>query len=92
MTAIPVPGSKSEAIRCLVAAALARGTTRIVGAPDSDDVRAVVAALRVLGVRIDGHYRVRGTGGRLTPGDRTLHLGGSATGIRVLAMVAARAA
>lgn len=85
--AIPVPGSKSEAIRCLVAAALARGTTRVVGAPDSGDVRAVVRALRGLGVRIDG--RVHGTGGDLPPGDRSLHLGGSATGLRVLACVAA---
>jgi len=85
---IPVPGSKSEAIRCLVAAALARGTTRIVGAPDSGDVRAVVGALRELGVRIDGHHRVRGTGGKLPPGDRVLHLGGSATGLRILACVA----
>jgi len=84
---VSVPGSKSEAIRCLVAAALARGTTRVVGAPDSGDVRAVVGALRDLGVRIDG--RVHGTGGDLPPGDRTLHLGGSATGLRILTCVAA---
>src|SRR5688572_2317476 len=86
---VPVPGSKSEAIRCLVAAALARGTTRIVGAPDSGDVRAVVGALKRLGVRIDGHHRVHGTGGDLPSGDRTLHLGGSATGLRFLTCVAA---
>ena len=92
--AVRVPGSKSEAIRCLVAAALARGTTRVVGAPDSGDVGAVVGALRALGVRVEGRpgpglLRVHGTGGDLPPGDRVLHLGGSATGLRILACVAA---
>ena len=67
---VPVPGSKSDAIRALVVGALARGTTRITGAPASDDVRAAVRALRELGVRIEGRpgrgeIRVHGIAGRL---------------------------
>ncbi len=90
---VRVPGSKSEAIRCLVAAALAGGTTRIEGAPGSGDVAAVVGALRGLGVRIEGRpggrtLRVHGTAGHLPPGDRRVRLGGSATGLRILACVA----
>ena len=45
-----VPGSKSLAQRALVCAALAHGTTRIVGLPTSDDVRATAAALEACGV------------------------------------------
>jgi 3-phosphoshikimate 1-carboxyvinyltransferase len=91
---VRVPGSKSEAIRALILGALARGTTRVADAPGSDDVKAVVGALRALGVRIEGRagggvLRVYGTAGRLPPGDRRLHLGGSATGLRMLACVAA---
>jgi len=91
---VPVPGSKSEAIRALIVGALARGTTRVKGAPASGDVRAVVKALRTLGVRVEGqsaagNLSVHGVAGRLPPGDRRLHLGGSATGLRMLSCVAA---
>jgi len=93
-TRVPVPGSKSEAIRALVVGALARGTTRIEGAPDSDDVVAVMGALSALGVRVDGLpgsgvIRVRGTLGEFPPGDLVVDCGGSATGLRILACVAA---
>ncbi len=91
---VPVPGSKSGAIRALIVGALARGTTRVEGAPASGDVRAVVKALRALGVRIEGqpvggNLRIRGVAGSPPPGDRQLHLGGSATGFRMLACLAA---
>jgi 3-phosphoshikimate 1-carboxyvinyltransferase len=91
---VSVPGSKSEAIRALILGALARGTTRVGNAPASGDVKAVLGALRALGVRIEGSpgrgaLRVHGTEGRLPPGDRRIHLGGSATGLRMLACVAA---
>ena len=90
---VAVPGSKSEAIRALILGALARGTTRIDGAPASGDVRAVVRAIRALGTRIDGQpgrgeLRVHGTAGRLPAGNRRLDLGGSATGLRLLTGVA----
>ena len=91
---IIVPGSKSEAIRALVVGALAGGTTRLEGVPDSGDVTSVVEALSDLGVGIDGVpgsgvMRVRGTGGDFAPGSVTVRCGGSATGLRILACVAA---
>ena len=49
---VSVPGSKYEANRFLVAAALTAGTTHITGAPEGDDVRAAVVALNALGVRV----------------------------------------
>ncbi|MCK6481260.1 MAG: 3-phosphoshikimate 1-carboxyvinyltransferase [Planctomycetes bacterium] len=91
---VPVPGSKSETIRALVLGALARGITRIEGAPASGDVLAAAGALRALGIRIDGEpgggvLRVHGAAGVLPPGDRRVHCGGSATALRMLACVAA---
>lgn len=57
------PGSKYEANRLLVAAALTDGERRILGAPDGEDIRAAVAAVRALGAETaeaDGEIRVRG--------------------------------
>ncbi len=91
---VRVPGSKSEAIRALVLAALAPGTGRVTGTPASRDVAAVVGALRGLGIVVEGEpgpaaLVVRGCGGALPGGDRTVRVGGSATGLRILACVAA---
>jgi 3-phosphoshikimate 1-carboxyvinyltransferase len=47
-----VPGDKSIAHRALILAALAEGESTIRGLPDSDDVRATIACLRSLGVRL----------------------------------------
>lgn len=59
-----VPGSKSLAQRALVAAALARGTTRLRGAPENDDVVACARALAACGVDVErtapGAWRVVG--------------------------------
>ena len=46
------PGDKSIAHRALILAALAEDESMIRGLPDSDDVRATVASLRSLGVRL----------------------------------------
>jgi len=48
-----VPGDKSIAHRALILGALADGESRISGLPEGEDVRATVACLRSLGVRID---------------------------------------
>lgn len=47
-----LPGSKSIANRALVAAALARGTTAFTRLTPSDDVAAMVAGLRAMGVAV----------------------------------------
>ena len=57
------PGSKYEANRLLVIAALTDGERRILGAPEGEDIRAAVAATRALGAETtesDGEIRVRG--------------------------------
>jgi 3-phosphoshikimate 1-carboxyvinyltransferase len=48
-----VPGSKSLAQRALLAAALARGRSRLVGLPGSEDVRAALGAARALGAGVE---------------------------------------
>ena len=67
------PGSKYEANRLLVIAALTDGERRILGAPEGEDIRAAVAAVRALGAETtetDGGIRVRGlpAPGRAAPG------------------------
>ena len=48
-----VPGDKSIAHRALMLSSLADGESRISGLPEGEDVRATIACLRSLGVRID---------------------------------------
>ncbi|MFN8038012.1 MAG: 3-phosphoshikimate 1-carboxyvinyltransferase [Acidimicrobiales bacterium] len=50
---VAIPGSKSITNRALVAAALAEGTSELVGPLRADDSEAMVGCLRALGVRID---------------------------------------
>ena len=60
---VRLPGSKYEANRLLVIAALTDGERRILGAPEGEDIRAAVAAVRALGAETtetDGGIRVRG--------------------------------
>ena len=47
---VNLPGSKSVSNRALLLAALAKGTTRLTNLLDSDDIRHMLAALKVLGV------------------------------------------
>jgi 3-phosphoshikimate 1-carboxyvinyltransferase len=47
------PGSKSITNRALLLAALARGTSRLTGAPKSRDTALMAAALRQMGVLVD---------------------------------------
>lgn len=81
-----VPGDKSISHRALILAALADGTSEIVGLSAGLDVahtRAIVAALGA-GVRDDGDA-VLVTGGALHEAQTELDVGNSGTGIRLLA-------
>jgi 5-enolpyruvylshikimate-3-phosphate synthase len=62
---VEVPGSKSLTQRALIAAALARGTSTLIGPLASEDTEFSSRALAQLGVAIDrGHdWRVSGGGG-----------------------------
>ncbi len=90
---VTVPGSKSLAHRALLCAALAEGRSLLSGVSPSDDVKAMVGALRSLGAVIEPLPRmelaVTGNGGRFASGV-DLDLGGSGTALRFL--VAATAA
>ncbi len=91
--AIAAPGSKSHAIRLLIAAALASGVSTVARLPGGEDVRAVIQALRALGIGIHvvgDVATVTGCAGMLPSlGDEEvrLDLGGSGTGLRLLAAV-----
>ncbi len=51
--AVTAPSSKSMAHRCLIAAALADGVSRVANIALSEDIKATVGSLRALGARID---------------------------------------
>jgi 3-phosphoshikimate 1-carboxyvinyltransferase len=68
--ALVMPGDKSISHRAFLISAMAWGSTRIVGANRGADVRATIAALRALGVRVarrGGHFIVRGNPALATP-------------------------
>ncbi len=50
---VPAPPSKSVAHRCLIAAALAKGKSRILGVDYSQDILATIDCLRSLGVKVE---------------------------------------
>lgn len=54
---VRVPGSKYEANRLLLIAALTDGDSTILGAPAGDDIRAVLAALPALGATVEVRSR-----------------------------------
>ncbi|HMC92984.1 MAG TPA: 3-phosphoshikimate 1-carboxyvinyltransferase [Allosphingosinicella sp.] len=83
-----VPGDKSISHRALMLSAMARGTSRIDGLSEGEDVRATAAALRAMGVRIDregGGWTVDGVGtGCLLQPRAALDMGNSGTSTRLL--------
>jgi 3-phosphoshikimate 1-carboxyvinyltransferase len=94
-----VPGDKSVSHRALLLAALARGTSRISGAGDGEDVRATARLIEALGVDVE---RRPTAGGRLidyevvSPGPDglteprdVLDCGNSGTSLRLLAGILA---
>src|SRR5437660_306231 len=85
-----MPGSKSISNRVLLLAALAEGETRVENLLDSDDTRAMLNALELLGVRIErDSATVRGGPFPNKSGD--LHLGNAGTAFRPLTAVLALA-
>ncbi len=91
---VMVPGSKSLTNRALVAAALAAGPSRLTGALDADDTRAMLAGLTALGVPVevldDGtRLEVAGVAGRPPVADPAVQVRLSGTTARFLAPVLA---
>lgn len=89
------PGSKSITNRALVCAALARGTSELTGALDSEDTRVMIESLRKLGIGIEmsderTRLTIRGCAGAPPCSEAELFVANSGTTIRFLtAMLAA---
>ncbi len=83
--AAPAPGDKSISHRALIFGALARGTSRITGLLEGDDVLRTAAAMRALGAEVEragGIWWVDGAPWR-TP-DQVLYFANSGTGARLV--------
>ncbi|MEN8141732.1 MAG: 3-phosphoshikimate 1-carboxyvinyltransferase [Thermodesulfobacteriota bacterium] len=84
---ITVPGSKSITQRALIAAALADGTSTLVGPLASEDTAYTSQALEAMGVKVAqgaGEWTVAGCGGRITTPAEPLYLGNNGTATRFL--------
>ncbi len=91
---LAAPASKSVTNRALLVAALARGDSRLRHPLDSDDARAMRAAVGALGARVDDDgddWTVSGTGGALTVPATPIDAGLSGTTLRFVAAAAALA-
>jgi 3-phosphoshikimate 1-carboxyvinyltransferase len=89
---VTVPGSKSITQRAAVAAALAKGTSRLVNPLESEDTGLLRDALISVGIPIlreGGCWTVEGKGGEISPASGDLYLGNNGTGIRFLTSVVA---
>lgn len=91
---VTVPGSKSLSNRALLLAALCQGETKITNLLDSDDIRHMLNALRLLGIETrlsedKTECVVVGRGGELDSPVEPLFLGNAGTAMRPLAAVLA---
>ncbi|TMO04897.1 3-phosphoshikimate 1-carboxyvinyltransferase [Pseudoalteromonas sp. S558] len=94
---VTLPGSKSLSNRILLLAALANGTTVVENLLDSDDIRHMLGALKLLGVNVTLNNErtvatVEGVGGVLKTPSEPLFLGNAGTAYRPLTAVLAAVA
>ncbi|MGA8040419.1 MAG: 3-phosphoshikimate 1-carboxyvinyltransferase [Acidimicrobiia bacterium] len=88
-TVVRPPGSKSETIRALVLASLAKGDSIITHALDSDDTRHARGALSALGVDLEESgtaWTVTGTSGQF--GSISPHVDAGASGLTARCLIA----
>lgn len=93
---VKLPGSKSLSNRILLLAALAEGTTTVENILDSEDIRYMVEALKVLGVQLTEDWEnsrlvVEGCAGRFPVEGAELFLGNAGTAMRPLTAAVAAA-
>jgi 3-phosphoshikimate 1-carboxyvinyltransferase len=87
---VTVPSSKSQTIRALMCAALARGDSEIISPLESEDTAAAVRVLAQIGVTVRpeaGRWKVSGGNFRVPTGD--LYCGESATTFRFMTAICA---
>ena len=87
---VEVPGSKSLTQRALIAASLAKGTSKLVGPLESEDTEYSSSALEQMGVSIKRgkDWTVTGNGGVIAPSESPIFLGNNGTATRFLTSVA----
>ena len=86
-----VPGSKSHTIRGTVDGLLANGVTVLRYALISADTLSTLAAAEALGAQVEQRpyeWRIAGTAGKLRDPGKTIDMGNSGTGLRLLAAAA----
>jgi len=91
-TTIAVPGSKSLTQRALIAAALADGSSTLLGPLTSEDTDYTSKALEQMGIKVQKEtdcWRVDGAGGRISAPKEEIFLGNNGTATRFLTSVAA---
>jgi len=82
---LSVPGDKSISHRVVMLAAMADGTSEVVGLSDGADVANTLSIIEALGAGVEvADEVVRITGGCLRPAGRSLHVGNSGTAMRLL--------
>ena len=86
---LSVPGDKSISHRSLILNAMARGTARVTGLSNGEDVMSTMACLSAMGVEItpggtSGEYTVQGKGSILEEPTDILDAGNSGTSMRLL--------
>lgn len=89
---IAVPGSKSLTQRALIAAALADGSSRLLGPLTSEDTDYTSKALAQMGIVVHKEkdsWQVAGNGGRIVTPTNDIFLGNNGTATRFLTSVAA---
>lgn len=87
---IEVPGSKSLTQRALIAASLAKGTSKLIGALESEDTQYSSSALIQMGIAMEKgrEWLVHGNGGVIQPSAEPMFLGNNGTATRFLTSVA----
>jgi len=85
---VSIPASKSHTIRAVAIASLAPGQSFIRSPLASEDTKAAVACYRALGAQIDDTsapnlWKVRGTGGKVTPPREIIDVLNSGTTLRI---------
>jgi 3-phosphoshikimate 1-carboxyvinyltransferase len=88
------PGSKSITNRALICAALAEGTSKLVGVLDSEDTRVMIESLKQLGFKLhadlaNATLEIEGQGGVIPTMQADLYIANSGTSVRFLTALAA---
>lgn len=82
-----VPGSKSYSNRNILLAALANGESILTNVLESDDTKAMISALKILGVKItkkNATLKIYGTGGKFKQPTKPLYVENAGTALRFL--------